>query len=67
MLENWFWKKKQFDIKHYFPKFWKHANVIPVPKAGKDSSNPFSYHPISLLTSISKNSKELYYSACKIL
>jgi Reverse transcriptase (RNA-dependent DNA polymerase) len=38
----------------YFPKSWKHANVIPVPKPGKDPSNPSSYRPISLLSSISK-------------
>jgi hypothetical protein len=39
----------------YFPKSWKHANIIPVPKPGKDLSNPSSYRPISLLSSISKS------------
>lgn len=38
----------------YFPKSWKHAFVIPIPKPGKDLSNPSSYRPISLLSSISK-------------
>jgi Reverse transcriptase (RNA-dependent DNA polymerase) len=38
----------------FFPKSWKHANVIPVPKPGKDPSNPSSYRPISLLSSIGK-------------
>jgi Reverse transcriptase (RNA-dependent DNA polymerase)/Endonuclease-reverse transcriptase len=38
----------------YFPKVWKHASVIPIPKPGKDHSNPSNYRPISLLSSISK-------------
>jgi Reverse transcriptase (RNA-dependent DNA polymerase)/Endonuclease-reverse transcriptase len=38
----------------YFPKIWKHAIVIPIPKPGKDLTNPSSYRPISLLSSISK-------------
>jgi hypothetical protein len=38
----------------YFPKSWKHSNVVPVPKPGKDLSIPSIYRPISLLSSISK-------------
>jgi len=38
----------------YFPKSWKHASVVPILKPGKDPSNPASYRPISLLSSISK-------------
>jgi hypothetical protein len=38
----------------YFPKERKHAVVIPIPKPGKDPSNPSNYRPISLLSSISK-------------
>jgi hypothetical protein len=38
----------------YFPKEWKHAVVIPIPKPGKDPSNPSDYRPISLLSFISK-------------
>jgi hypothetical protein len=38
----------------YFPKEWKHAVVVPIPKPGKDPSNPSNYRPISLLSSISK-------------
>ena len=38
----------------YFPKAWKHALVVPVPKPNKDSTNPMNYRPISLLCSISK-------------
>jgi hypothetical protein len=36
----------------YFPKIWKHASVIPIPKPGKDHSNPINYRPI--MSSISK-------------
>ena len=38
----------------YFPKIWKHAIVIPILKPGKERSNPSSYRPISLLSTISK-------------
>jgi hypothetical protein len=38
----------------YFPKKWKHATVIPIPKPGSDPSDPSNYRPISLLSSISK-------------
>jgi hypothetical protein len=29
----------------YFPKIWKYASVIPIPRPGKDHSNPSNYHP----------------------
>jgi hypothetical protein len=38
----------------YFPKKWKQAKVIAIPKPGKDPTNPGNYRPISLLNSISK-------------
>ncbi len=38
----------------YFPKSWKHALIIPIPKPGKDHSDPSNYRPISMLSSISK-------------
>lgn len=38
----------------YFPSRWKHAKVIPIHKPNKDTSNPSSYRPISLLCSLSK-------------
>lgn len=38
----------------YFPNCWKHANVIPIRKPGKKASDPASYRPISLLSSLSK-------------
>ena len=38
----------------HFPKVWKHAKVIPIPKPGKPPNELSSYRPISLLSSISK-------------
>ncbi|KAG5677339.1 hypothetical protein PVAND_007106 [Polypedilum vanderplanki] len=38
----------------YFPDAWKKANVIPIHKPGKDATNPASYRPISLLSSLGK-------------
>ena len=38
----------------YFPKAWKHAKVVAIPKPGKDQSNVRNYRPISLLCSASK-------------
>lgn len=39
---------------NYFPSCWKHANVVPIPKAGKDPELIGSYRPISMLSSIGK-------------
>ncbi|KAJ4437788.1 hypothetical protein ANN_13726 [Periplaneta americana] len=33
----------------YFPRQWKHAIVVMIPKPDKDKSNPSNYRPISLL------------------
>ena len=38
----------------HFPKAWKHAKVIPIPKPGKPANEVSGYRPISLLSSISK-------------
>ncbi|KAL4143760.1 hypothetical protein QTP88_006047 [Uroleucon formosanum] len=38
----------------HFPLSWKIATVILIKKPGKNKSNPDSYRPISLLTSLSK-------------
>ncbi|KAL4144100.1 hypothetical protein QTP88_006330 [Uroleucon formosanum] len=38
----------------HFPLSWKIATIILIKKPGKNKSNPDSYRPISLLTSLSK-------------
>ncbi|CAK9816290.1 RNA-directed DNA polymerase from mobile element jockey [Anthophora plagiata] len=38
----------------YFPEYWKKAKTLPILKKGKDSSNPSSYRPISLLSNVGK-------------
>lgn len=38
----------------YFPKSWKHAHVIVLPKAGKDPLFCENHRPISLLSNIGK-------------
>ncbi len=51
-----------------FPHSWKEAIVSPVPKEGKDLSQPASYRPIALLSSPSKvfeqSVKEQLYAYC---
>jgi len=50
-----------------FPDSWRTSTVIPVPKPGKDKSDPSSYHPIALTSSICKvmermiNSRLVWY------
>ena len=36
------------------PKSWKDATIIPVPKPGKDNTNPNNYRPIALTSCICK-------------
>ena len=36
------------------PKNWKTSLIVPIPKPGKDHTDPNSYRPISLLSCISK-------------
>lgn len=38
----------------YFPKVWKVAEIIAIPKPGKDTNKVTSYRPISLLPVLSK-------------
>lgn len=39
---------------HRFPASWAIANVTPLPKPGKDLSDPLNWRPISLLSCVSK-------------
>ena len=36
------------------PKSWKEATIIPIPKPGKDNTNPNNYRPIALTLCICK-------------
>ncbi|CAI6364321.1 unnamed protein product [Macrosiphum euphorbiae] len=38
----------------HFPNVWKHANVVMIPKPGKNKSDPANHRPISLLNTMSK-------------
>ncbi|GBL86083.1 hypothetical protein AVEN_209541-1, partial [Araneus ventricosus] len=40
--------------RQYFPKAWKTAIIVPIPKPGKNPQKADSYRPISLLSTISK-------------
>ena len=37
-----------------FPKSWKEALLLPIPKPGKDHYNPLNYRPIALTSCICK-------------
>ena len=39
---------------HQYPLAWFHAHIIPIPKAGKDTTQLDSYRPISLTSCIHK-------------
>lgn len=43
----------------YWPNSWKKSLVIPIPKKGKNHSQPTSYRPISLLSTISKVAEKI--------
>lgn len=49
------------EISH-FPTSWKLSKVVPILKPGKDPTEPTSYRPISLLSSISKFFESVIYS-----
>jgi hypothetical protein len=38
----------------YFPSTWKKAKVMPIPKPHKPSTDPNSYRPVSLLSTLGK-------------
>lgn len=46
----------------YFPDNWKLATIIPIPKPGKDHTDPVNYRPISLLSSLSKVAEKVIVS-----
>ena len=42
-----------------FPDFWREAIVIPVPKPGKDHTDPINYRPIALTSCICQTMKRM--------
>ena len=42
-----------------FPDIWRKALVIPIPKPGKDLSDPFNYRPIALTSCLCKLMEKL--------
>ena len=64
-LYNRVWKEGKL------PESWKEAVIVPIPKPGKDSSNPENYRPIALTSNICKimekmiNERLTYYMESK--
>lgn len=62
MLKNLNGKQKEYLLKTYnsiwkdwtFPEDWKIANIVPIPKPGKDLNYAENYRPISLTSCICK-------------
>jgi len=50
----------------YFPGIWKNANVVMIPKPGKDPKSPINHRPISLLNTLSKVFERLILTRLKI-
>ena len=44
-----------------FPKMWKLANIVPIPKANR-KSDPSNYRPVSLLSIVSKLLEKIVFS-----
>ena len=42
-----------------FPDSWRQATVIPIPKPGKDATNPINYRPIALTSCICKTMERM--------
>ena len=43
----------------YFHDKWRIATIIPIPKPGKDHSNPSNYRPISLTSCLCKTLEKM--------
>jgi potassium voltage-gated channel Eag-related subfamily H protein 8 len=42
------------------PSIWKFANVIPIPKPGKDHAEPSNYRPIVLISCVCKTFRKMF-------
>lgn len=52
---------------NYFPKVWKVAEIIAIPKPGKDATEATSYRPISLLPVLSKVFEKIFLDRLEIV
>ena len=52
---NDIWREKKF------PETWRKATIIPIPKPGKDHTNPTNYRPIALTSCLCKLMEKLVY------
>ena len=67
MLKNLPLNAKQFTLKlfnkmfkeSYFPSKWSQSLIVPIPKPGKDRSNPYNYRPIALTSVVCKTIERL--------
>ncbi|KAL4104471.1 hypothetical protein QTP88_019769 [Uroleucon formosanum] len=50
----------------YFPKIWKKATIVMIPKPGKNHSIPENHRPISLLSTISKVYEKIILKTLRI-
>ena len=49
-------------VSGHFPRSWKEAIVVPIPKPGKDHTNPTNYRPISLTSCLCKTMERMINS-----
>ena len=52
---------------NFIPQQWKTADIIPIPKPGKDPADPAAYRPISLLSVVGKLMERLVNNRLKWL
>jgi len=46
-------------VEGFFPEQWKQSIIVPIPKPGKDHSNPLNYRPISLTSVLCKTMERM--------
>ena len=45
-----------------FPETWRQSIIVPIPKSGKDTSNPQNYRPIALTSCLCKTMERMINS-----
>ena len=45
-----------------FPETWRQSIIVPIPKSGKDTSNPQNYRPIALTSCLRKTMERMINS-----